>query len=51
MLNYIPTLGSIAAVIPPTLVAFLFNGVGRGIATLIGLAAIQVVMGNLVDVI
>ena len=49
VLNYIPTLGSIAAVIPPTIVAFLFNGVGRGIAVLIGLAAIQVVMGNFVD--
>ncbi len=49
VLNYIPTLGSIIAVIPPTLVAFLFNGVGRGTATLIGLAAIQVVMGNFID--
>ena len=29
--------------------AFLFNGVGRGVATLIGLAAIQVIMGNFVD--
>ena len=49
VLNYIPTLGSIIAVIPPTLVAFLFNGVGRGVATLIGLATIQVIMGNFVD--
>lgn len=49
VLNFIPTLGSIIAVIPPTLVALLFQGVGRGIATLIGLAAIQVVMGNFVD--
>ena len=49
VLNYIPTIGSVIAVIPPTLIAFLFNGVGRGIATLIGLAAIQVVMGNFVD--
>ena len=49
VLNYIPTIGSIIAVIPPTLIAFLFNGVGRGIATLIGLAAIQVVMGNFID--
>lgn len=49
VLNYVPTLGSIAAVIPPTLVAFLFNGVGQGIATLIGLAVIQVIMGNFVD--
>jgi predicted PurR-regulated permease PerM len=49
VLNFIPTLGSIIAVIPPTLVAFIFNGVGRGIATLVGLAAIQVIMGNFVD--
>ena len=49
VLNYIPTLGSIIAVIPPTLVALLFNGVGRAIATLIGLAVIQVIMGNFVD--
>ncbi len=49
VLNYIPTLGSIIAVIPPTLIALLFNGAGRAIATLIGLAVIQVVMGNFVD--
>ena len=49
VLNYIPTLGSIIAVIPVTLVAFLFNGAGRGIATLIGLATIQVIMGNFID--
>ena len=49
VLNYIPTLGSIVAVIPPTLVAFLFNGIGRGIATLAGLTAIQLIIGNFVD--
>lgn len=49
VLNYIPTLGSIIAVIPPTLVALVFNGVGRGIATLLGLAALQVAIGNFVD--
>ena len=49
VLNYIPTIGSIIAVIPPTLVAFLFNGVGRGVATLVGLTVIQVIMGNFVD--
>ena len=49
ILNYIPTLGSIAAVIPPTLVTLLFNGAGRAIATLAGLAVIQVVMGNFID--
>ena len=49
VLNYIPTIGSIIAVIPPTLIAFLFNGVGRGVATLVGLAVIQLIMGNFVD--
>lgn len=49
VLNFIPTLGSIIAVVPPTIIAFLFNGSGRGIATLIGLATIQVIMGNFVD--
>lgn len=49
VLNYVPTLGSIIAVIPPTLVAFVFNGIGRGIATLVGLAALQVAIGNFVD--
>ena len=49
VLNFIPTLGSIIAVIPPTLIAFVFNGVGRGVATLVGLAVIQVIMGNFVD--
>jgi len=49
VLNYIPTLGSIIAVIPPTLVALIFQGAGRGIATLLGLAVIQVIIGNFVD--
>ena len=49
ILNYVPTLGSIVAIIPPTLIALLFNGVGRAIATLVGLTAIQLVMGNFVD--
>lgn len=49
ILNFVPTLGSIIAVIPPTLVAIIFQGVGKGIATLIGLAVIQVIMGNFVD--
>ncbi|WP_036483999.1 AI-2E family transporter [Myxosarcina sp. GI1] len=49
VLNYIPTIGSIIAVIPPVLVALLFDGVSRAIATLVGLAVLQVVMGNFVD--
>ncbi|MEB3826951.1 AI-2E family transporter [Phormidium sp. CCY1219] len=49
LLNYIPTLGSIISVIPPSLFALLFLGMGRGIATLVGLAAIQLALGNFVD--
>lgn len=49
ILNFIPTLGSIIAVIPPTVIALIFQGAGRGIATLIGLAVIQTIMGNFVD--
>lgn len=49
VLNFIPTLGSIIAVVPPTIIAFLFNSSGRGIVTLIGLATIQVIMGNFID--
>jgi predicted PurR-regulated permease PerM len=49
VLNFVPTLGSVIAVIPPTLVALIFQGVGKGIATLAGLAVIQVIMGNFVD--
>jgi AI-2 transport protein TqsA len=49
LLNYIPTLGSIIAVIPPTLAALLYQGVWQGVAALVGLAAIQVLVGNFVD--
>lgn len=49
VLNYVPTLGSIIAVIPPTLVALIFQGVPRGIATLLGLAVIQTILGNFID--
>lgn len=49
VLNFVPTIGSLIAVIPPSLLALLFNGAGRGIATFVGLAAIQYIMGNFVD--
>ena len=49
VLNFVPTIGSIIAVIPPTFVALLFNGVGTGVGTLVGLALIQFAMGNFVD--
>ncbi|MBE9079549.1 AI-2E family transporter [Romeria aff. gracilis LEGE 07310] len=48
VLNFVPTLGSIIAVIPPTLVG-LSQGIGTGIATLLGLMALQFFFGNFVD--
>ncbi len=49
LLNYIPMLGSIVAVIPPTLVAFLHPEPGMGWLALGGLTAIQFLIGNYID--
>jgi AI-2 transport protein TqsA len=50
LLNYIPTVGPTVAVVPPTIYALLqFDNVGRAIAVLGGIGAIQFFMGNLVD--
>jgi len=50
LLNFIPNIGSMAAVIPPTLLAFLqFHGVSHAAVTLSGLTAIQLFIGNFVD--
>lgn len=48
-LNYIPNLGSIIAVIPPSLMALVQHGPIWGLATLGGLAVIEQVIGNYVD--
>ncbi len=47
--NFVPTVGSILAVAPPTLFALAFSGVGTGLAVFAGLAAIQLLLGNFVD--
>ncbi|MFP4299171.1 MAG: AI-2E family transporter [Spirulinaceae cyanobacterium] len=49
VLNFVPTLGSIIAVIPPTLLAFLLLSIGAGFAVFAGLSIMQLIMGNLVD--
>lgn len=49
VLNFIPTLGSLIAAFVPALVATLFQSPLIGIATLIGLAVIQTILGNFVD--
>jgi predicted PurR-regulated permease PerM len=49
LLNYIPTIGSVIAVIPPTLFAFLqFGGLLMPLAVLVGLSAIQLIMGAII---
>ena len=50
LLNFLPTVGSMIAVIPPTLFALLqFGGLGRPLAVFLGMTALQLIMGNYVD--
>lgn len=49
VLNFVPTLGSIVAAILPASVALLLQGPVKGLIVLVGLAIIQVILGNFVD--
>lgn len=50
LLNFIPTLGSIVAILPPTAFALLQYGFAwQALAVLVGLALIQLVLGSYVD--
>jgi len=49
LLNYIPTLGSIIASIPPTLLATVQFGPGPGLAVAGVFLAVNIVMGNFVE--
>ena len=50
LLNYIPTVGSALAVLPPTLFALIqFNGLGRPLAVFLGMALLQLLFGNYID--
>lgn len=48
-LNYIPTLGSIIASVPPTLLAIVQFGWERALVLAIGYIAINTIMGNMVE--
>lgn len=48
-LNYIPTLGSIIAAVPPVLLGFVQYGWERSVVLLIGFLAINTIMGNVVE--
>ncbi len=50
LLNYVPTVGSAVAVIPPTLFALVqFDSFERPLAVFLGMAALQLIFGNYVD--
>ncbi|HEX6863613.1 MAG TPA: AI-2E family transporter [Thermoanaerobaculia bacterium] len=50
LLNYIPTLGSAVAVIPPSLFALVqFDGYSRPLLVFLGLAVLQILCGNYID--
>ncbi|HWM94052.1 MAG TPA: AI-2E family transporter [Thermoanaerobaculia bacterium] len=50
LLNYIPTIGSAVAVVPPVLFSLIqFDGLGRPLAVLLGMALLQLLCGNYAD--
>ncbi|HXW04388.1 MAG TPA: AI-2E family transporter [Vicinamibacterales bacterium] len=48
-LNYIPNLGSIVAVIPPSLMALVQHGPVRGLIVIAGLTVFEQIIGNFID--
>jgi predicted PurR-regulated permease PerM len=48
-LNYVPNIGSVIALIPPTVIAGLQYGIGKAILVVIGNAAIYTVFGNILE--
>ena len=49
LLEYVPSIGSLLAVLPPTLMALAEGGPGRAAAVLLVVGALQVILGNVVD--
>lgn len=50
LLNYIPTLGSLAAIVPPTLFALVqYDGLLNPALVLLGVGGLQLLMGNYID--
>jgi len=49
LLNFIPTLGSILAAVPPVLLALIQLGVGEAALTALGYVMINVVVGNVIE--
>jgi AI-2 transport protein TqsA len=49
LLEYVPTVGSFLAVLPPTLMALADGGLGKAAGVLVVVGTLQVVLGNVVD--
>ncbi len=49
LLNFIPTIGSLIAAIPPVLISLIQFGIGKTIVVAIGYAVINVIIGNVVE--
>ena len=49
LLNYVPTIGSVIAAVPPVLLAQVQLGVGGAVATLAVFLTVNIVMGNVVE--
>jgi predicted PurR-regulated permease PerM len=49
LLEYVPSVGSVLSVIPPTLMAVADGGPARGATTFFAIGALQLVLGNVVD--
>ncbi len=49
LLNYVPTLGSIIAAVPPVLLAIVQLGPGHALATALVFVGVNVVLGNFVE--
>ena len=49
LLEYVPSVGSLLAVIPPTLMALADGGPGRAAVVLLVIGTLQIILGNVVD--
>jgi predicted PurR-regulated permease PerM len=49
LLEYVPSVGSLIAVFPPTLMALASGGAGRAGAVLVSFTVMQIILGNVVD--
>lgn len=49
LLNFIPVIGSVLAALPPLIQAFIFNGIGTGVAVLLVFLVINLLLGCLLE--